>query len=173
MANATMKYVPAPGGRIITSKADAELVYREFQRLKRGNNNLRPESVLEAARPASSPLHKYFDWDDTSAAEAWRLAQARSMIREVHVIIQHEDKPEIRTRAIVSVVKSSGRSLEGIETAMGDEEYQQQLLTKALQELNIFRRKYAHLNALAGVLAEADRVLKQFATPDHRRRRRS
>lgn len=163
MANATLKVVPAKGGRIITSKRDARIVYQEFERLKgRQGDNLTPETVLESARSPRSPLHQYFDWNNTSAAEKWRLKQSRQLIQEVHVIISYEDRPDIRTRAIVSVVKPSGKTLEAIEDVMGDDEYQQQLLSQALAELNVFRRKYSHLRLLSGVLREADRVLKRF-----------
>jgi len=170
MASATLKVVPARGGRLVTSKRDARIVYQEFERLKRRQgNSLTPETVLESARSARSPLHHYFDWNNTSAAEKWRLRQSRQLIQEVNVIISYEDRPDIRTRAIVSVVKPSGKTLEAIEDVMGDEEYQQQLLSQALAELNIFRRKYAHLNILSGVLREADRVLKRFEDPSPRR----
>jgi hypothetical protein len=37
-------------------------------------------AVLDAARPESSPIHDCFDWDDSEAAEKWRLEQARVTI---------------------------------------------------------------------------------------------
>ncbi|HUD75319.1 MAG TPA: hypothetical protein VMQ76_09630, partial [Terracidiphilus sp.] len=42
---------------------------------------LLPEKVVEAARPVSSPLHSWFEWNDNKAAENYRIWQARQLIR--------------------------------------------------------------------------------------------
>jgi hypothetical protein len=39
-----------------------------------------PHQLLEVATPKSSPIHKYFDWNDESAAHKYRLDQARGII---------------------------------------------------------------------------------------------
>ena len=47
--------------------------------------------VVEEARDAASPLHRHFDWNDTTAAHAHRLNQARALIRSVRVeVTVHE-----------------------------------------------------------------------------------
>jgi len=52
---------------------------------------LSPADVVETARDPASPLHHCFDWDDSTAAESWRLEQARRLIRSVRVVVIHED----------------------------------------------------------------------------------
>jgi hypothetical protein len=47
-----------------------------------------PEMVVEAARDQNSPLHSAFIWDDAAAAEQYRLAQARVLLRRVRVEIE-------------------------------------------------------------------------------------
>lgn len=42
---------------------------------------LRPDAVVEDARDPASPLHSHFQWDDSKAAHAFRLEQARRLIR--------------------------------------------------------------------------------------------
>ena len=42
-----------------------------------------PDDVVAAAREKGSPLHKYFEWDDAKAGHAFRLEQARQLIRSV------------------------------------------------------------------------------------------
>lgn len=50
--------------------------------------------VLEAAQPPEAPLHPLFEWDDQVAAHAHRLAQARSVIKAVELVIDHgPDQP--------------------------------------------------------------------------------
>lgn len=61
---------------------------------------LTPEMVVEAARDESSPLHECFEWNDLKASAAWRIEQARKLIRSVMVeITTHE-----RTISVVRYV---------------------------------------------------------------------
>lgn len=56
------------------------------------DGEVKPSTLLEAARPKSSPIHSAFIWDDTRAGHEFRLMQARTWIRRVRIII--EDRPE-------------------------------------------------------------------------------
>lgn len=51
---------------------------------------LTPEQVLEVARDPRHPLHSHFEWDDAAAGEAFRLGQARRLIRSVKVEFRTE-----------------------------------------------------------------------------------
>ncbi len=64
---------------------------------------LRESDVLKDAARKTSPLHAYFEWDDSKAAESHRLAQAASLIRRVQVkVIPAPDTEPIRVRAWVA-----------------------------------------------------------------------
>lgn len=52
------------------------------------DGRIRPGWVVEAARPDDSPLHGQFTWDDTVAAEAYRLAQAGRLISRVRLQVR-------------------------------------------------------------------------------------
>lgn len=69
--------------------------------LEQGNGLLKPEAVVEAARPESSPLHSHFEWNDSKAAEKYRLDQARVLIRSVY--IEHPNDATERVHAYVSL----------------------------------------------------------------------
>ena len=60
--------------------------------LYNANGSVTPSALLEAARNEESPAHAAFEWDDTKAGHLYRLVQARTLIRKVHVII--EDQPQ-------------------------------------------------------------------------------
>lgn len=49
------------------------------------------QNVVEAARNPNSTMHDQFEWDDGEAAAAYRLAQARWLIRKVEVVIERID----------------------------------------------------------------------------------
>lgn len=51
----------------------------------RNNGVLTPDDVVKDARSETSPLHPYFTWDDSEAANQYRLDQARLLIRNVRV----------------------------------------------------------------------------------------
>lgn len=52
----------------------------ELQKIVDAGAALTPKGVLESARKKSSPLHKYFEWEDSKAAEKYRLEQAYRLI---------------------------------------------------------------------------------------------
>jgi hypothetical protein len=47
---------------------------------------LDPVDVVDAARDKNAPLHPCFEWNNATAAEQFRLSQARNWIRRVRVI---------------------------------------------------------------------------------------
>ena len=55
---------------------------------KRDGGLLRPQAVVDAARPEDSPLHGAFCWDDTEAARLYRLDQAQRLIRRFTIEIE-------------------------------------------------------------------------------------
>jgi len=57
------------------------------------HGRLAPAIVEEEARPEDSPGHPYFTWDDAEAASAFRLEQARTLIRRVKFEVWYEDEP--------------------------------------------------------------------------------
>ena len=57
------------------------------------NGKLTPSMVVNAAKPKSAPLHKYFEWDDKKAGHEYRLMQARKIIRVVQVVVDgHKER---------------------------------------------------------------------------------
>ena len=62
----------------------------------RTNGQLDPREVVREAEDPQSPLHPFFEWDNDAAAEAWRLEQARVLIRRVKFEVQIEDR-QVRT----------------------------------------------------------------------------
>jgi len=56
----------------------------ELNRLaKQNGGKITPRMVVDAARDDNSPLHDYFEWNDSEAAEKYREMQARTLLRSV------------------------------------------------------------------------------------------
>ena len=77
-------------------KADAQKVGEEI------GESPTPESVLEKARDENTELHKCFEWDDSVAAEKYRLNQARNIIRLLVIKGTEETEHPVRVFQISS-----------------------------------------------------------------------
>ncbi|HAO99858.1 MAG TPA: hypothetical protein DCQ83_07415 [Fibrobacteres bacterium] len=138
-------------------------IIAELKSLNAQNGGLlKPEQVVEAARDPGSPLHDQFQWDDTAAAEAYRIQQARGLLR---VCVQWIGEGVNRHQAPVFVNLTSDRyESKGYRTTvsvLSDEQLRAQMLEDALTELNRFRRKYHDLAELAQLFAAFDAITKQ------------
>lgn len=130
----------------------------ELERIRVTNNGrLEPEDVVEVARDEANPLHPAFEWDDVLAAEAYRVDQARYVIRSIEVVVEPEQSPK-PVRAFVSVVRGEDRSYTSVVHAMSDPALRQQILTAAMKEMEAWRTRYAELVELADVFAAIDKA---------------
>jgi hypothetical protein len=64
----------------------------ELQRIQEKYGELTPKIVLEASRNPDALFHKYFEWNDTKAAEAHRLQQARILLNNVEIRVISSSK---------------------------------------------------------------------------------
>lgn len=138
----------------------AEVTGRTIEQIARAHGGAaRPEQLVDVARPRDHPLHDYFEWRDNVAAEAHRVAQARNLIRAV-VVRALPSEPTL-VRAFVNL--APGRGYELIAAVMSDEDKRNQLLARALAELEQLQARYAHLVELAEVWTAASRAKKKAA----------
>jgi len=72
-------------------KVDATVAANELERIRNREGKLKPAVVVNEARPARSPLHSAFEWDDYVAAEEHRRDQARYMVRALEVVPEGEE----------------------------------------------------------------------------------
>ena len=143
-----------------TSTITNKEVIAELYRLAKSNGGLLlPEMVVEAARSEDSAMHDSFEWDDSIAAQSYRIHQARNMIRVV-VSYLPSDKSETAHRVFVSLLED--RNEDGgyrtMVSVMSDKDLRSQLLSVAKTEMECFERKYAQLKELAVVFAAMRRV---------------
>ncbi len=132
---------------------------------------LRARDVLDAARARDSALHTYFDWDDSSAAEQYRLAQARQVIRVSVRIIERDDRKFIH-RAYVSLTTdraSSDPVYRPFVSVMTDEFRYQQLLEDAMDQIRQWRKRYEDLIELKDVFDSIEKTQKNIANKSRRK----
>lgn len=134
-----------------TRKTDR--ITQELRRIAQANGGiLLPEQVVAAARPKASPLHSRFCWDDTKAAEQWRLWQARMLIR-VTVNVMPETGEAERIWVSLKSDRDEATGYRAMVDVLSDDNMRAQLLEDALEDLEVFRQKYRRLRELAEVFS--------------------
>lgn len=131
-------------------KADAQKVADEI-----GERKITPEEVLEIARNENSELHKCFEWDDTVAAEKYRLMQARKII--VNLVYTPKNKEEQPVRCFQ--ITSETRTYQPTKCFVVQQDEYQTLLKRAKSELESFRQRYKTLTELESIFEEIDKII--------------
>lgn len=137
----------------------AEVVGKHFQKLEKKEGTLTSQNVLESARSEKSPIHSLFEWDNTKAAEQYRLKQAAQLICNLTVEIETDDKP-IECRAYMDVSEAKVGSFINVQSAFQSEESREVVLRRALNELSAFKTKYKNLLELQDVFDVIDTHLE-------------
>lgn len=124
------------------------------------------QTVVDTAKNPKSPLHQYFEWDDNSAAAEWRLAQARLLIGHVKVTVL--DRPDVTTRAFVSLGTGTNREYRSViavlnnpdELAELKDALRKEILTwtQRLEAFEEFTEEVATLRGVAESLKETANV---------------
>ena len=88
-------------GRSVAGKK-AEDVGDELARINDKHGELTPSQIVKESRPVKALLQDVFEWDDPTAAEEYRIHQARLVINCVTVV--DEDLPDTKpVQAFVSI----------------------------------------------------------------------
>ncbi len=129
-------------------KADAERAAAQFAALDQ-TVGLTQQTVLDANRPADAPLHSEFEWDDTAAAEQYRLHQAGHLIRSLIIVpdsapVSAETAEPVRVRAYCPI---QGKFEQTVSIVQAPDKYAL-LLCQARSELAAYLNKYSTLKEL-------------------------
>ena len=129
--------------------ADANKCYAEMCSL----NEITPKTVLEYAKGINTELHKCFEWDNDVAAEKYRTIQAGNVIRMLYIEPKNEDTPPVRVLS-----RTSDTIYQPTRTFLTNTTEYEDLLKRALSELESFRKKYETLSELESVFEQIDLI---------------
>lgn len=135
----------------------------ELIRSRNKDGILFPEDVVKFARNSKTALHKFFEWDDNKAAENYRLAQARSIIRVTVEIIGDVSTEPVRTYVSLPSDRKSDGGYRHMAEVVEDQVMLEELFAEAQRELEAFRKKYQKLAAVSemrGVFREIQGITK-------------
>ena len=101
----------------------------------KNKSKIKPITVVEDARSNSSPFHNYFVWDNTKAAEKYRIQQARELINHIVEVVVIEGKQSTQ-RSFFNVVNGGGeRVYVTLNKAVTTTSYRLQLLNQLITVL--------------------------------------
>jgi hypothetical protein len=123
---------------------NAQMVADEISTI---GDEVTPARIVDLARDEKTELHKCFEWDDRKAAEAYRIEQAKTVLR-VLVVKQEKEEQLFRSPVRLYYKTDSSKGYTKITTIVNNEDLYQDLLRRAYAELRAFKIKYACLTEL-------------------------
>jgi hypothetical protein len=156
---------------MITDKLETnyQIYKQELNKLMRKyNGKLNPLDIVREASSTRSPLHDWFDWEDNSAGEKWRMHQARLLLNSIKVKITfQEGEKEYRKYLNVKVpVNGNNKKFKRfyIETdrIMKNPELKEQVLRRAVKEAEYWQRTYEDYQELEDIFSGIKKAKKKL-----------
>jgi len=145
-----------------TTKKINKKVINEILQIKQ-KKGLTPEAIVENAKKKTSPLHKLFEWKDTTAAYQWRLQQARVLINEVKIII--EDKEYYAFENIsIEVGENKTREYYEREEILSSDQLRKKVIQTAYEQLLYWKNKYENYSVFTPIfngIAEVEKAMQK------------
>lgn len=132
------------------SDQDAQVIGPELERL----GDSRADEIVNAARSEHSPLHPYFEWDDSIAAEEYRKRQARNMAAAIVVkVVDRRGQPQevrafhavrIEQKPNVNIIEeaTTPKHYVPVDKVRNDEELSEQVIAEAKRQLTGWMARY-------------------------------
>lgn len=130
-------------------KVSADVAGRICQELTESAEGLTPQKLVDVSRDVNHPLHGEFEWDDTVAAEAYRIVQAKQLIRDITIVQEEAEKKADRGFVITP---GCNHMYVPLNDALNNDEWKTNLLNAAKRDMIAFVAKYRRLTELANVI---------------------
>ena len=146
-----------------TGKINSQVI-QEILKVEK-QDGLTAESLLDKAKEKESPLHDLFDWNNSEAAEKWRLHQARILINEVKIIVGNKEMYAFENVKIAVEdmnKENSSRRYKPIVEILSNEDYRKQVIQSALDSLLYWKEKHSDFVELKPIFISIDKVKKEL-----------
>ena len=141
----------------------ANVAYEEVADLHQEYGLVKPNHVVDRARPKTNSLHPQFEWDDSYAAERYREDQARRLLRNLVVIVVEGEEEKEFSPAFISVTVQEGeggdRGYVSVATVLTDDDMREQAINDTVKALNGLRRRYSALQRFVDILESMESMV--------------
>ena len=142
-----------------------------------GQGDVSERTIVDMARSANSPLHRYSDWDKDVAADNWHLHQAGTMLRSIRVRFGENDRPLTVPAYKIAETQPKSALTRGHNVLHGDSAAAVIKAKAALDELTNWRARYSPFvfvwadfaqafRGVANQIGEAEDVVNTAALDD-------
>jgi len=148
-----------------TYQKKAALLRESIREIIALNGHCTPKLLLESARSKASPIHSFFEWNQRTAAEAWRREQASTYLRKITIRLECGNSETVLTREFVhlpSEVNGTRGKYITIGQAIEDDEVIDKVMAAAAKDLRVFQERYAVYQRLAGTRHEVSKAIYQL-----------
>lgn len=123
----------------------------QLQAIREEHGQLTPVLLVDLARDPEHPLHARFEWDDSLAAEKWRLEQAGQLLR---VTFRPDPSKPRDLRAFVAVRGEATPKADYVPTteALADDFTRELLLRQMKRDAEMFNRRWKDMAEYADVV---------------------
>ena len=128
--------------------ADAEKVYSEIQSI---GEAVTPQQIVDFARDSNTELHKCFEWNDSVAAEKYRVQQARLVV--CHLVYTETNTDNTPSKIRVMQRSDTEAAYKSTRLIFQNRNEYTRLLERAYAELRAFKERYKTLSELEEILA--------------------
>lgn len=137
------------GGRHV----GAEAVMAAIVQLEDDEGGVTPSSLVDAARPPTAAIHDAFTWDDTKAAEQFRVVEARQMISGLMIVqVVGEEEKEIGPAYVSVRIRKDEDEMEHrymqLAVVQRNQDLSDQVVAEAKAGLRAWRRRYESLSEI-------------------------
>ena len=148
-----MKKVFGYNGGYQIRNLEPQIAGETLDKIKKETGVLNADVVLEKAKDDKNPLHNYFEWNDTIAANEFRLNQANYLIRSIKVeIIDEKKETSVHIkRAYTNITEFSNKGYLQTEEILKDKQLSFLMLKQAQKELLDWKERYKNLLELTEV----------------------
>ena len=152
--------------RVQFKNRDAQAFGEVMEQLGKDKNGVvKPTEIVEAARAPTSPIHGFFDWDNDTAAEKYRLVQARGYVNNLEVEVKFK-KGSGKQKAYFSVREGKGKKPKKayvtVERALTENQLRTQIIKSAMNEVLYWERKYQEYIEFADIFNAIGKTKKRL-----------
>ncbi len=135
-----------------------------LKRLKMNKIDMvKPKEIVEDAKNPSTPYHHYFDWDNKTAGDEWRIHQARNLINSIMQIeVIHEESQPVLIRSFVSVSDEGERGYVPHAVIIKKPQLIDQVIETALVEAKTWKARYEIYRELSKISRAIDETIEEL-----------
>lgn len=133
---------------------------REFEHIQYMYGEITAKTILKVAADPKSCFHKLFEWDDSKAAQQYRLQQSRVLINNIDIVIV-SDNEEQSVPAYEIIKGEQGMEYKNVETFTTDDV--EQVKQNTIASLIHLKRKLAIYKQFNSVVGYINNALEELA----------